>query len=68
VKSSGNPFSIGSSVEPGLPNTVVIPWARQRSNDASRTEAKEARTLSRAAGRARAIVTSTGVTVDAKLV
>src|SRR4029077_18170818 len=28
---------IGSSVEPGLPNIVVIPWARKRSNVASRT-------------------------------
>src|SRR3954451_13389956 len=36
-KSSGNSFSIGSSVEPGLPNTVVMPRARSRSNVASRT-------------------------------
>ena len=28
---SGKSASIGSSVEPGLPNIVVIPWARKRS-------------------------------------
>ena len=37
MKSSGKSPSIGSSVEPGLPNIVVIPWARKTSNVASRT-------------------------------
>ena len=37
VKSSGKSASIGNSVEPGLPNNVVIPWARNRSKVASRT-------------------------------
>ena len=37
VKSSGKSASIGSSVEPGLPKIVVIPWARNSSKVASRT-------------------------------
>ena len=37
MKSSGKSFSIGSSVDPGLPNIVVIPWARKTSKEASRT-------------------------------
>ena len=37
MKSSGKSASIGSSVEPGLPKIVVIPWARNRSNVASLT-------------------------------
>ena len=44
----GKSASIGSSVEPGLPNIVVIPCARKRSNVASRTVGI-GRTLSRAA-------------------
>ena len=31
LKSSGKASSIGSSVEPGLPNMVVIPWERNSS-------------------------------------
>jgi hypothetical protein len=42
VKSSGKSFSIGSSVDPGLPKIVVIPWARKSSNVASRTLAMSA--------------------------
>ncbi len=37
MKSSGNSANIGSSVEPGLPKIVVIPWARKSSSVASRT-------------------------------
>ena len=37
MKSSGKPASIGSSVEPGFPNIVVIPCSRKRSYVASRT-------------------------------
>ena len=33
----GKSASIGSSVEPGLPNIVVIPCSRKRSKAASRT-------------------------------
>src|SRR5262249_24535366 len=32
-----NSASIGSSVDPGLPKIVVMPWARNRSKVASRT-------------------------------
>src|SRR5262249_3945907 len=41
-KSSGNSASIGNSVEPGLPNIVVIPCSRKRSNVTSRTLAMAA--------------------------
>ena len=37
MKSSGKSASIGSSVDPGLPKIVVIPLARKRSKEASRT-------------------------------
>ncbi len=36
-KSSGNRLSMGSSVDPGLPNTVVMPRALRTSRTASRT-------------------------------
>ena len=75
MKSSGKSCSIGSSVEPGLPNIVVIPWARKTSKEASRTLVTGADSMPpsgrRGAGSrrpSRRTVTSTGVTVAAELV
>ena len=74
MKSSGKSWSIGSSVEPGLPNIVVIPWARKRSKEASRTLVTGAGTLCPAGprgagcGALRRTVTSTDVTVAGEVV
>src|SRR5919202_4770547 len=54
---------MGSSVEPGLPNTVVIPRARKSSNAASRTLVTAANPLTGEKSWARGVCISRGLEV-----